>query len=490
MKAARFLAFAVAIFAISCSPSHVYGVGPRPGVGTGPTHPLRHFTPGTPGPGVSSPLAWFDSSLSRLTDGAGAQVVNGVGVKTATDVRTGGVLLSQATAGLRFTYDTATTAGGYPSIAGTTAAASAFPGAGVGLGGTDTDWTLYVVGAFDGTNTYAISDGPIAVIGTGNAHELLVGTAAGAGWSVAGVGAGSQISSTVTASHTAADQDFYLHLFTVDHRASDGRTRYWVDGRLVASGNSAYSLTAGIGFGDLTPYALRANTHQWALVLRAGVDSDGLRRLHELYFARFQVCTLFGLGDSLVFGHPDGGPGNNDILSLLAPRLRALGCSRYNFGIVGNTSAQILARVTSVTNLIQDPGSSVASGVASVTLLNGGTNDGFASVSASTTLANMSAAAALIRAKGGRVVVLDMLPAGPASGKPAGFDSYRATLNSGIAASTWHDGHVPVPVALSDPTDLTQFKADQTHPVSTVGHGYDAWTVAMAPLVKSLLRLP
>jgi lysophospholipase L1-like esterase len=458
----------------------VLGLGLGTGFGGAPP-----FSPGNASP---LPLAWSDSELSALLDGSAAPVTsNGASIHDWKDAR-GTTLYAQATSGKQPKLDTATLLNGHRSIAFTVAATSEIETTAIGVSG-NVDWSFGSVFAFDSTNTYPISDGPFVVLGGPSSSLCFAGTNAGAGWSFS---ASAQVASSVPHPHDGADQDLFVHLGWIDHRASDNRTRVIIDGRIVVSAIQNFSVLKRIAIGDGTAFNLHANTHLWATVMH-DVVSDTLRAQYEAYFAaRFKLFTVFALGDSLTFGFPDGAPGNTDYLFYLVPTLRALGCSRYNFGVTGELTSQILARVTSVTNL--------ASGVPSVTILQGGTNDVFSlgangvpsdpTAAAVQATANLKACADAIHAAGGnnKVVVLQMPPVGPtASARPAGLDTFRNALSAALSTATWADGYVAIPAGLTDATNATNYQSDQIHMTTT---GRSAWAAAMTSTVKSVVGLP
>lgn len=444
-------------------------------------------TPFSPALAKPAPLAWSDSDLSALLDGSGIPVVaNGGSIHDWKDAR-GTTLYVQGTGATQPKLDTGVLLNGHRSLAFTAAAQSEMDTTSVGVSG-NVDWSYGVVFALDSTNTYAVNDGPFGVIGGPSSSLCFMGTNAGAGWSFS---AAAQVASSVPHPHDAADQDFFAHLGWVDHRASDNRTRVLIDGRVVVSATQSFSVLKRIAVGAGTAFGLKADSHYWATVMH-DVVSDTLRAQYEAYFAaRYKLFTCFGLGDSLCFGFPDGGPGSNDYLAFLVPTLRTLGCSRYNFGVTGERTDQILLRVTSITNL--------TSGVPSVTTLNGGTNDVFQlgtngvpsdpTAAAAQALANLQACAAAIHASGpNKVVALAMPPVGPsASGRPAGLDTFRNALNAGLSTATWADGYVPIPALLTDATNTTYYQADQIHMTAT---GRQTWANAMTAPVKAVLGLP
>lgn len=470
--------------------------GSFPGVSPDTPRPQPPQPPFDPVLVSPSPTVLFDSKLSAMQDGSSAPVVNGSGIATAKDTR-GTALWAQATSGLRFTYNTGTMFGSRPACTGTSAADSAL-GGNVGVTG-NTDWTIYGVGRVTPGVAYPPpTDVPLFTLGA-DPSGFIVGANAGQGWIVSGIGAngGSGFTSSATSTpHDKGDQDRFAHVFVVDYRASDSRVRLFVDGRLVIQNTSARSLTAVSGIGELNPFSLKGNSDIAAYFVRPGVDSDSVRAQHETYLALNCACFgLIDLGDSLSFGtDPDNpgiaGPGQNDVLTFLRPQI-ALGGSGWNYGVPGQTTAQIGARVGNVTNLgdLLSVSLSVPTGIPWCVTIGGGTNDFIsAGLSPAQAKANTAATIAAIRAAQPKwkVLLWEMIPCG-ANGIPGTFEANRLAYNALLPGMA--DGVIPS--SFTNPLDTNEYASDATHlKAGSVGHGYSRRANDALPYVKSVLGIP
>ncbi len=152
-------------------------------------------------------------------------------------------------------------------------------------------------------------------------------------------------------------------------------------------------------------------------------------------------------------------------------------CDGYNFGMGGETLAEMLAAAPTSLDPLYD-----STKRQNIVVICGGTNDLYAGATPASVYANLEAYCAARRTAGWKVVVTTILPRSASDS----FESNRQTLNASIRANwgTFADGLADIAAdsrigAPGANANLAYFAADGTHP-NNAGYGILAGIVAGA----------
>ena len=267
-------------------------------------------------------------------------------------------------------------------------------------------------------------------------------------------------------------EDTQFHLWVKRYNADTGKVDGWLDGRHVVRNVTATpTISAGIGLGGAWAAGFDANKRvACATFTGAAITLAELVQLEAWAFRETGLRVLFVLGDSIAQGLKGGT--NGDIRSLLAgwsghqsgTYYRTDIASSYNLGIEGQSSDEILARVSQVTDHL--PGSDTlwvrGAGIRNDVVLSSGTNDLNEETAWQTARDNAFATADAIRAVGGRVIMLGCL-SDPNNVQPASYGAARASLNAAYGAAV--GVHFDAYVDPDDAGEIGRDPDDDFHPV-------------------------
>jgi GDSL-like Lipase/Acylhydrolase family len=492
--------------------SGLAGAGPVLGA------PLAAGGPTSWTPARSSPYFCLDASDAATLTISASPVPSSV--IRAGDACGSALVLNTSENGNFPTLDTAVLVGGRPSLMLDSGSFQSLYAASGGLTSGTQDHTLCAAGWARQITSYNgwIVFGTAATSPAGAVST--VGNAANAWEAIAGSGPGTPITDA------PFEADLYPHLLckTVTSQVVD----LWVDGVHAISGvtDLGYDVQPGFGLGPFYPgFFPDANVLNAFFYTRA-ISTADRRSLEQWEAHRYQLGSISCLGDSLCYGYP-GGNGESSLYFLDADYLTH-GVQALWFGVSGQRTDQILARVGTVTSLVPGPGS-----MPFITILNGGTNNAFEALTAEpwaalepenaqvcvissggiycnavacTTgsvapsgtsspvldgscswtyetvagspsalvtwaLTDLMATAAALRASGAVVLVLPMTPVGQATFETTTSDAnaFAVALNAELAADVggWHDGLVPLTGApeLASPASCW-YELDQVHPTN------------------------
>ncbi len=365
-------------------------------------------------PAIGAPFAWFDGDVG----------VTGTAPATSWVARAGSPGALTTGAGVPLSAALLNTHKGF-----TLAANSALNNTTAAAFGTN-PWTAYSVGRFTALGPTVV--GNLALLGNSAGNVVnksgVIGATYQNHWWAGGYNGADALPNTGTA-------DTNYHIFCTDF---DGTTvRLIVDNQIIATHTHAFNLAAGIGIENWFAGGFGTTGELYTFLVRAGVDSDAVRRQHIAWFSTHYGLTMpdcaTTIGDSLnVIG---------DYPGQLSTLINGAGwkLTLSNFGVNGATTTDTLAAMaTDGTD-----GHPAIDGFRNrFLIIESGANDFFANnaIAPAVTAANYAA----MRAAGLAAGYFDVLFVTPllwVNGHPLTFNGI--SLTSYNAALAWQIANVP-----------------------------------------------
>lgn len=451
---------------------------PSTGIGVGASAARgRLWTPRALGASVK---LWIDPARATTLPG-GVAPSNGTGIASIADAAGGSTVLTQATSGKRYAYNTTNAIAGRPSIDSLAASSSEMSSATGGLVGNVAHAMFAYVQFTATTGQYnsVTSYGPPT--GAASCQGLIAG---GTAW-----WAGRLNSGTPNSVGTGA-ADLNVHLLEKSWDPNTGLTTMRVDGDVVISSGqiASYNLTAELGLYSYAAGTTGTFRLYQALFVAAEFESAGQRltRLRtEGWFGRcfgYRPTRLWCDGDSITAGvgtnatSNGGTPWPTAIAALLTGYGGASPVTIVNLGISGEAlSSMVTAAPTAIDR------NRAGQRRKEIVVIAGGSNDLQSGVAAATVYADLVAYCAARRAAGFRVIVCTIMKR---ASQPAAAATYNALVIAN--AATIADGLVDL---AADPRlDYTvtpaNWQNDNTHPNDA---GAAVIASLIAPVVNGLL---